>query len=88
MIASAQDYAIVNLDLNGRITHGNAGAERLLGYREDAVHGQHLEFTFPEDEQSTPVPLRSLDIALAFPKAKVGACGAMARTSARVACSA
>ena len=64
IVESAEDYAIVNLDLDGCITYWNAGAERLLGYKEQAVHGQHFEFMFPEDEQSAGAPSRELNTAI------------------------
>lgn len=64
MIESAEDYAIINLDLDGCVTYWNAGAERLLGYKEEAVHGQCFDFMFPEDERNAGAPSRELDIAV------------------------
>lgn len=47
---SAQEYAIVSLDGEGRIRSWNAGAERLLGYDEVEALGQSGKIFFtPED---------------------------------------
>ncbi len=50
ILGSATDYAIIAMDLNGRVTRWNTGAERILGWREDEILGEpvHIVFT-PED---------------------------------------
>nr|WP_245214469.1 HWE histidine kinase domain-containing protein [Pararoseomonas indoligenes] len=47
---SATEYAIFTLDLEGRVTSWNPGAQRILGYGEDEIVGQpaHIIVT-PED---------------------------------------
>jgi PAS domain S-box-containing protein len=48
------DYAIFFLDLQGRVAAWNAGAERILGYRESEAVGQPFRrFFTPEDIQSS-----------------------------------
>jgi PAS domain S-box-containing protein len=50
IVESATDFAIFTLNLEGRITSWNVGAERILGYRADEVLGEHFRFIFtPED---------------------------------------
>src|SRR2546425_620195 len=39
LVASVKDYAIFMLDLEGRISTWNAGAERMKGYRAEEVVG-------------------------------------------------
>jgi PAS domain S-box-containing protein len=50
IVESATDFAIFTLDLDGRILSWNIGAERILGYREGEILGQHVSIIFtPED---------------------------------------
>lgn len=50
LVEGSADYAMFLLDAHGDVTSWNAGAEKLLGYREDEVIGQHLSrFFTPED---------------------------------------
>ncbi|MEG3898031.1 MULTISPECIES: PAS domain S-box protein [unclassified Microcoleus] len=50
ILDSAKDYAIFTLDTGGHVTTWNAGAERLLGYTEAEIVGQHGRIIFtPED---------------------------------------
>lgn len=51
MIESAREYAIFSMDLEGRITSWNSGAERLLGYGEEEVVGEHMEIIFTEQDR-------------------------------------
>ncbi|MEX0272182.1 ATP-binding protein [Leptolyngbyaceae cyanobacterium UHCC 1019] len=50
MIESAREYAIFTLDLEGRITSWNSGAQGLVGYTEAEILGQSGQIIFtPED---------------------------------------
>ncbi len=50
LIDNVRDYALFQMDLDGRITTWNAGAERLLGYRDSEIIGQPAARVFtPED---------------------------------------
>jgi PAS domain S-box-containing protein len=50
MLESVRDYAIIFLDLDGRVATWNKGAERLKGYQADEIVGQHFsKFYTPED---------------------------------------
>ncbi len=53
IVESANEYAIITFDVDGRITSWNSGAERLLGYSEEEAIGQSGEIFFtPEDRAS------------------------------------
>ncbi|UGB44498.1 PAS domain S-box protein [Frateuria edaphi] len=50
ILESTTGYGILTLDLEGRITLWNPGAQRLLGWREDEVLGKRIDIIFtPED---------------------------------------
>ena len=50
VIGSTRDYAIFTLDLEGRVTSWNAGAERIFGWTSDEIVGQPGALVFtPED---------------------------------------
>lgn len=47
MVESIQDYAIFRLDLEGRVTSWNRGAEQLQGYKAEEIIGQHFSAFYP-----------------------------------------
>src|SRR5271166_1409966 len=50
MLEAVRDYAIIFLDLDGRIASWNKGAERIKGYRAEEIVGQHFSrFYTPAD---------------------------------------
>ena len=56
ILDSALEYAIISLDLEGRITGWNSGAERLLGYSEAEILGRSCEIFFSPEDRATGVP--------------------------------
>lgn len=56
LIDGARNYAIYMLDPTGRVTIWNDGAERLTGWREDEVIGQHFSLFFPPDAVAADRP--------------------------------
>ncbi|HZY68492.1 MAG TPA: PAS domain S-box protein [Devosia sp.] len=53
ILESARDYAIIAMDRAGRITRWNAGAELILGWREEEMLGDPTDVFFtPEDRQA------------------------------------
>ena len=60
---SVRDYAILTMDTAGRITGSNAGAERVLGYREDELKGQPGSILYTPEDIRDGVPRRELDRA-------------------------
>jgi PAS domain S-box-containing protein len=50
VVSSVTDYAILMLDLDGRVVSWNEGAERIKGYRAEEIIGQNFScFYLPED---------------------------------------
>ncbi|HET8745099.1 MAG TPA: CHASE3 domain-containing protein [Ramlibacter sp.] len=64
MAESVVDYAIVILEPDGRVRTWNAGAERILGYREDEIADSHFSRFYPEQDASTGVPTGELHVAM------------------------
>jgi PAS domain S-box-containing protein len=54
LVGGIQDYAIIRLDLEGRVTTWNRGAERLFGYRTLEILGKPLSHLFQACDQETP----------------------------------
>ncbi|WP_247730299.1 bacterio-opsin activator domain-containing protein [Halovivax limisalsi] len=52
MIEEVRDYAIFRLDTDGFIQTWNEGAERIKGYAEDEIVGEHLSTFYPDDEET------------------------------------
>lgn len=61
---SAQDYAIILLDLDGRITDWNAGATRILGWRPEEMRGRTADVTFTPEDRHDGIPAQELRDAL------------------------
>jgi PAS domain S-box-containing protein len=51
------------LDLEGRITHWNAGAERFMGYGADEIIAENFERFYREEDRAKGVPERALHTA-------------------------
>ena len=52
LVEGAKEYAIFMLDPEGRVASWNSGAERLKGYQDEEIIGQHFSrFYSPEDVQ-------------------------------------
>ena len=54
LVSGIQDYAIIRLDLDGRITTWNRGAERLFGYNSLEILGEPLTSLFQSCDRDTP----------------------------------
>jgi PAS domain S-box-containing protein len=50
MVSEIKDYAIVMLDLEGKVISWNAGAERIKGYSSEEILGQHFSRFYPPDD--------------------------------------
>jgi two-component system CheB/CheR fusion protein len=53
---SVEDYAILTLDTEGRISSWNIGAERIFGYTEEEIRGQHTEIIFTPEDRAADAP--------------------------------
>ena len=60
LVASVKDYAIFMLDLEGRISTWNAGAERMKGYRAEEVVGRHISLFYPPEDVERGKPAELL----------------------------
>ena len=58
LVEGVQDYAVVTLDPQGRVTSWNSGAERTNGYCAEEILGQHFSRFFPADDVARGLPER------------------------------
>ncbi|MEG4532174.1 PAS domain-containing protein [Microcoleus sp. D2_18a_D3] len=70
ILDSAKDYAIFTTDTDGHVTSWNAGAERVLGYTEAEIVGQHGRIIFTPEDSAAGKPEAERHIALTQGKAK------------------
>jgi PAS domain S-box-containing protein len=56
LVEAVRDYALIMLDVDGRIISWNAGAERIYGYSLNDIVGQHVSWLYPADERSSGKP--------------------------------
>lgn len=63
LIDAAQDYAIYELDREGRILTWNKGAERLKGWKAEEIIGQPYTVLHPPESRARNAPNRELKIA-------------------------
>src|SRR6188768_3478942 len=61
LVDGVKDYAIFMLDVNGRVTTWNSGAERLKGYKADEIIGTDFSVFYTEEERQAGHPKRLLD---------------------------
>jgi PAS domain S-box-containing protein len=67
LVQSVEDYAIFLLDPDGRVASWNEGAERIKGYKEAEIIGQHFSVFYPEEDRDKP----AREIATALAEGKV-----------------
>jgi PAS domain S-box-containing protein len=60
LIDAVRDYAIIVLDLNGRVASWNTGAERMTGYTAEEIVGQPIATLYPESERDVEALRRDL----------------------------
>jgi len=63
-VDAVEDYAIFSLDTEGFITSWNRGAQRLKGYDEGEIIGEHFSVFYPEEKVEAEYPERLLETAL------------------------
>ncbi len=64
LVEAVKDYAIFMLDPKGHITTWNLGAERITGYKEDEVIGQHFHILYPSEQRPFISQRRELQLAV------------------------
>jgi PAS domain S-box-containing protein len=65
LVQQVKDYAILILDLEGRITTWNEGAERIKGYRAEEIIGKHFSKFYTPEAVAQERPSQELKIAAA-----------------------
>jgi PAS domain S-box-containing protein len=63
-VESATDYAIFTIDLAGRITGWNTGAQNLLGWSDDEVVGHPANVIFTPEDDRHAVPEEEMRLAV------------------------
>ena len=63
LIEAVKDYAIFMLDLNGKITTWNSGAERITGYSDRDIIGRHVSTLYTRDDLISDTARSELNIA-------------------------
>ena len=63
LVEGVRDYAIFMLDPNGRVATWNVGAERIKGYAESEIIGQHFSVFYPQDARESGWPEHELQVA-------------------------
>jgi len=56
LIDAVHDYAIIVLDLDGRVASWNTGAERMTGYTAEEIVGKPIATLYPESERDVVEP--------------------------------
>jgi PAS domain S-box-containing protein len=65
LVQNVQDYAIFLLTPDGHVASWNAGAQRLMGYDEAAIVGQHFSRFYPPEDVAARKPQEELRVAAA-----------------------
>lgn len=63
LVEGVRDYAIFMLDANGKVATWNVGAERIKGYTESEIIGQHFSVFYPQDARESAWPEHELQVA-------------------------
>ncbi|MFD2146039.1 PAS domain-containing sensor histidine kinase [Mucilaginibacter antarcticus] len=64
LVASISDYAIFMIDPNGAIMSWNQGAQKINGYTEEEIIGQHISVFYTINDNKANVPRENLYAAL------------------------
>ncbi|MFC6825977.1 PAS domain S-box protein [Halopelagius fulvigenes] len=60
LVEAIEGYALVRLDVEGYVESWNSGAERLEGYDEDDIVGEHVSTFYTDEDVEAGVPHRNL----------------------------
>jgi PAS domain S-box-containing protein len=63
VVDAVRDYAIVMLDLEGRVTHWSLGAQAVLGWAAERIAGQTFARCYGADDSAKTALRRHLDAA-------------------------
>ncbi|PGF16258.1 PAS sensor protein [Natrinema sp. CBA1119] len=62
-VDAVEDYAVFRLDPNGTVVSWNTGAERIKGYEESEIVGEHFSTFYTEEDSDSGVPKENLEVA-------------------------
>jgi PAS domain S-box-containing protein len=65
LVEGVKDYAIFMLDPEGRVTTWNLGAQRIKGYREEEIIGEHFSTFYTDEDVERGHPAEELRLAAA-----------------------
>lgn len=60
LVDAITDYAIYMLDIDGRVTSWNPGAQRFKGYPRDEILGEHFSRFYTDEDRASGLPARAL----------------------------
>jgi len=63
LVQGVTDYALYMLSPEGVVTNWNSGAERIKGYTQDEIVGNHFSHFYTEEDRAAGVPVRALSTA-------------------------
>lgn len=63
LVQSVSDYAIYMLDIDGRVSSWNAGAERFMGYDAEEIIGAHFSKVYTQEDCAADGPAAALATA-------------------------
>ncbi|HLY87717.1 MAG TPA: PAS domain S-box protein [Acetobacteraceae bacterium] len=63
LVRGVTDYAIYMLDPDGHVTNWNAGADRIKGYAEHEIVGQHFSRFYTPEDVEAGIPWKALEQA-------------------------
>jgi PAS domain S-box-containing protein len=63
LVQGVSDYAIYLLDLEGKVTNWNLGAQRIKGYFANEIVGQHFSRFYTDEDRAAGIPQTALETA-------------------------
>ncbi|WPQ62576.1 PAS domain S-box protein [Chitinophaga sancti] len=69
MVEEVEDYAILLLDIDGRIMNWNKGAEKIKGYKEAEIIGRNFRIFYRQEDQQRQLPEKLIQQARSTGKA-------------------
>src|SRR5450755_1288531 len=61
LVQGVSDYAIYMLDLEGKVTNWNLGAQRIKGYAPEEIIGRHFSQFYTDEDRAAGEPHRALE---------------------------
>ena len=64
LVEGVRDYAIFLLDIEGKVSSWNAGAQLIKGYSAEEIIGKHFSCFYPSEDVASGKPQRELEVAI------------------------